>query len=108
MDRPTFNKQYEETHVKCSGLMVSKSADYAGDDVLANFKRLSEAARVLRIDPGKDPGSYALFMVLMKLDRWQNLRVKGSKPNNESIQDTVIDLHNYTDLAFACDSETCD
>ncbi len=39
------------------------------------------------------------------MDRWCNLLNKGTPPKNESIRDTVLDLHNYIDLAYACDIE---
>ena len=90
---------------KRAKLMLGKTKDYANEDKLSNFKRVSEAARILRIDPRKSAASYARFMVLMKLDRWVNLDIKGVPPVNEGVEDTVIDLLNYTDLAWACDIE---
>lgn len=77
----------------------SKSKDYSGEDVLSNFKRISTAARHLNISV-YSPEGYAMFMILMKLDRINNLR--GRKAENESIEDSVIDLHNYADLMYAC------
>jgi len=86
-------------------LMVDKAGDYADKDVLANFKRISELVKLLDIDPRRSPTDYALFMAVMKIDRWCNLRSKGTPPKNESILDTVMDLHNYIDLAYACEVE---
>jgi len=78
-----------------------KSHDYATGDVLSNFKRLAEAAGAIDIDVAT-PHGYALFMVLLKLDRLNNLMKNHKAPKNESIEDTVIDAQNYLDLAEAC------
>lgn len=83
-------------------LMAKKRNDYAdAGDVLRNFKRVSMAARVLELQV-TCPEGYALFMVLMKFDRILNLISNRVTPENESVLDSVIDLHNYLDLAFAC------
>lgn len=103
MNQETFNKLISEIHAQCSEIMLKKRSDYANEDVLSNFKRLSELAKLLNIDPRNSPADYALFMVAMKIDRWCNLRKQGKQPENESIMDTVIDLHNYIDLAYACE-----
>ena len=103
MDRSTFVAITEDLSTTRHFLTIRKAADYADEDVLANFKRISKLAELLRIDPGKSPADYARFMILMKLDRWCNLCLKETSPKNESTKDTVIDLLNYTDLAYACE-----
>ena len=82
-------------------LSGSKRHDYATEDALANFKRMTKVARVYKIDFSKEH-HYALFMVLMKLDRLQNLISQGKVPKNESFQDTMQDAFNYLMLTFAC------
>lgn len=90
-----IQKKREAIHVK-------KSHDYSDySDVLSNFKRVANAARNLGIFVNA-PTGYALFMVLMKLDRLNNLYARNVKPENESLEDTVVDIHNYIDLAYAC------
>lgn len=83
-------------------LYHSKSADYATTDALSNFKRVSSIVGLLRID-ASTPGGYARLMVVLKLDRWCNLLAEGKDPQNESVEDTILDLHNYIDLGYACD-----
>ena len=51
------------------------------------------------------PADVAVFLLLLKLDRWTNLRSKDAKPENEGVVDTVYDFHNYIDLGYACDIE---
>lgn len=83
-----------------------KCHDYAGEeDVLANFKRLGEAVKTLRLPElwVKDPAlGYALMMTMLKIDRIINLSLKDSKPENEGVQDSWDDCLNYLDLAQAC------
>lgn len=105
MNRSRFTAIKDGINSKRNDLMIDKSADYADDDVLANFKRISLLAKLLDIDVRRSPGDYARFMVLMKLDRWCNLKSKGVSPKCESVKDTVCDKLNYTDLAYACDVE---
>lgn len=84
-----------ETHKK-------KSHDYSNEiDVLSNFKRLSEVAKTMNIDV-KTPQGYALFMILLKMDRINNLIENNKTPNNESIDDTILDMTVYTILMGAC------
>ena len=105
-----MNPQEYEDGVKASlerrlALSRKKRADYAGDDdVLANFKRLGDAVKSLRIPQlwEKRPAlAYALFMDIMKTDRMINLFLQNKPPSNESIQDSWDDKKNYTDLAEA-------
>ena len=93
---------------KMLDIIKLKSKDYANDkDVLGNFKRISEVARILGIDC-KQSWSYSLFMVLLKIDRINNLLTSGKKPSNESVDDSFFDGINYLKLAYACYVETQD
>lgn len=85
---------------------IKKAKDYATDtDCLSNFKRVSAAALSLDINV-RTPIGYALFMGLMKLDRLNNLMGHSKSASNESIEDTVMDLENYIDLAYCLDVES--
>jgi len=57
---------------------------------------------ILGVDTSGSPWDCAMFLLLLKIDRWCNLRREGKDPANESIQDTLVDAHNYLDLAYAC------
>lgn len=81
-------------------IIISKRADYGTEDVLSNFKRLSEASKAINLNVNT-PIGYALFMVLMKIDRINNLLTNGKIPNNEGISDSFDDGINYFKLA-AC------
>lgn len=105
MNRDDFNAIINGIHSFRMGLMASKGQDYANEDILANFKRMSILCDTIGINPARSPVDCALFLTLLKLDRWCNLRAKGATPKNESVKDTVADLHNYVDLALGCDSE---
>lgn len=86
-------------------VMGSKGQDYADLDILSNFKRVSELCDILSIAPKRSAADCALFLAVLKVDRWCNLRRRNESPANESIKDTIIDLHNYIDLAYACEQE---
>ena len=104
MDRETYNKLIEDFFSSCRNVAQSKSKDYATEDVLSNFKRLTLIAQTYKVDFSKSY-HYALFMTLMKFDRLQNLLSNGKTPENESIDDTWKDAFNYLMLAYACYKE---
>lgn len=83
--------------------MKGKSDDYANEEVLSNFRRMTRFCQLLNISPARSPADCARFLMMLKIDRWCNLVAKGTNPKNESVLDTVIDLHNYCDLAYACE-----
>lgn len=103
MDLPQLQVLMDIIHQARTKLMEGKSHDYSGEDTLANFKRMWEISELLDIDPRRSPTDCALFLLVLKIDRWQNLRRKGAQPKNESVLDTVYDLHNYVDLMYACE-----
>jgi len=105
MDRSTFMALTQDIYSKCGNLLIGKGDDYAGEDVLANFKRMNQLCSLLGIDTSRSSGDCGRFLMLLKVDRWCNLINKGTEPKNESLLDTVLDLHNYIDLAYACDKE---
>lgn len=92
----------EESFKKRKELFEKKSADYATEDVLSNFKRVSKLMEILGVDP-TCPHGIACVYILLKLDRFCNLTFrKKKKPDNEAIKDTIDDMKNYLDLMEAC------
>lgn len=87
-----FNRRLELTR--------RKSHDYAGVDVLSNFKRVAKVCRVWRVDVTR-PSGCAEFLAVLKLDHYFNLKRQGKTPRNESLQDTFDDLQKYVDLLNA-------
>jgi len=83
-------------------LMGGKSDDYASqEDTLSNFKRMNVLCKTLDVDPRRSAFDCAMFLELLKTDRICNLHKKGTTPKNESVRDTVMDKHNYLDIAYA-------
>ena len=106
MNRDKLADLMGELHVEHIKLMNGKSADYADEDALSNFKRMNELCKSLRINTSRSPWDCAMFLALLKIDRWCNLTAQGLDPANESIWDTMLDLHNYLDIAYACQCDT--
>ena len=100
MDHNTYAQLHKTLVGRALELSLNKSNDYADQDVLSNFKRLSKAAEALNLQINT-PYGYAMFMALMKLDRINNLIRLHKDPNNESTEDSFIDLINYVILAYA-------
>lgn len=96
---------FGDIHLTRMNLMSGKGHDYAGEDVLSNFKRMSQMAKLLDIDVRRSSADCGLFLTLLKVDRWCNLRQKKAAPKNESVKDTVMDLLNYVELAYCCEVE---
>ncbi len=105
MNRTRYDMIIDRVTRERRDLHIAKSDDYATLDVLSNFKRVSAAARALEVDAAT-PLGYALFMMLMKIDRINNLN--GRTPKNESLKDSFKDLMNYAELAFAIYQEDRD
>lgn len=78
-------------------LLKSKGHDYAGEDILKNFKQMHQMCDLLGVDLSKIEGVH-MFYILLKIQRLCNLIFSGKEGKNESIQDTLLDLRNYTDL----------
>ncbi len=103
----TIDKQMElisGMDKKLMDVMISKGKDYGTVDTLSNFKRVSAAAKALGID-STTPTGYALYMVLLKLDRINNLITGEKVPNNEGIEDSFGDGINYMKLAYCLYTE---
>ena len=100
----TADKQielYKKWDEEILNITKSKRADYAGEDVLSNFKIVSECSRLLKIDT-TTPTGYALFMVILKLARLGNLLESNKVPNHEGLEDSFKDGINYFKLAKCC------
>lgn len=80
---------FEETISTMREIMFKKGNDYAGEDRLSNFK-LSGAICGLSAE------QHCLALIAVKVARLGQLISAGKTPNNESIEDSIIDLGNYT------------
>lgn len=103
MKRNEFAKLCKGINDARMKLMFKKGDDYATDeDELSNFKRMRALCHILKIAPRRSARDCAMFLAMLKLDRLQNLYNREVAPKNESVVDTVVDLHNYLDLAYGC------
>ena len=104
MEKTEYIELVNDLDRKRQSLSVGKSKDYATEDILSNFKRMSLVCKTLDIDVRRSPADCARFLLLLKLDRWCNLAKKeGESPVNEAVSDTVMDFLNYVNLAYACE-----
>ncbi|OBW61988.1 hypothetical protein [Dehalococcoides mccartyi] len=105
MELKDFVSMVEKINNNRTAILDNKNHDYSCKaDALANFKRIARAIEILGIDT-KSPTGVALFMLVMKVDRFNNLTKNDAKPECESVLDTVIDGHNYLDFAYALSEE---
>lgn len=90
----TKNEQitsFEETVEKMRTILLSKGDDYANEDRLSNFKLAGQIA-------GLNASLNCLSLIATKVARLGVLLNSSKTPNNESIQDSVLDLGNYAML----------
>lgn len=81
-------------------LLKSKGNDYGADnDILINFKTMSQIVKILQLDLTK-PEQYAIFMVILKIARLTNLLNSNKSISNEPIDDSFKDGINYFKLAY--------
>lgn len=92
-------KIVDSINEKRRAIMAKRNQDYAeSDDFFKNFREVWSICEVLDINTSRGMEDCALFMEVMKLQRYCNLR--GKDPAGEAIEDTVVDHHNYLDIAY--------
>lgn len=100
MNRADYSHRVNEAVARRAVISFAKGRDYAGEDVLGNFKRVAASCSRLNVDV-QTPEGVALFFAVHKLDRLAKLIGEGATPANESLRDNIDDLHNYVDLLDA-------
>jgi hypothetical protein len=91
MNIETQQKVFEETVETMRNIMFRKGNDYANADRLSNFKLAGAIS-------GLDAERNCLSLIATKVARLGVLLNSSGDPNNESIDDSLIDLGNYTIL----------
>ena len=91
MPKEVQEKFIENLLTEMKGILLSKGNDYANKDVLSNFKLAGDIC-------GIGAKINCLSLIATKVARLGVLLNSDSAPNNESIQDSVIDLANYSIL----------
>lgn len=90
MNQTEFTQAIQEVFKRATLLLQKKNSDYSGDgDAFKNF-RLCEAASLASVEQG------ILVRMLDKLGRVSTLVQHGTSQVDESIEDTLIDLINYS------------
>lgn len=78
-------------------VLSKKGYDYAGEDVLSNFR----LAGMITNQSSRHPdATNCLNLIGTKVARLGQLLSSGKHAQNESIQDSVIDLCNYSALLY--------
>lgn len=86
---------FEGALIRIAEMNRRKRADYAReDDIFSNF-RFTAGLFGLAVEEA------AMFNVAQKLARISTLRVKAEGPQNESVEDTYLDLAVYAVIAYA-------
>jgi hypothetical protein len=80
---------FNQTVDKMRDIMLSKGNDYANEDRLSNFKLAGSIC-------GLTPQQNCLSLIATKVARLGVLLKEKSEPNNESIEDSLVDMANYT------------
>ena len=75
------------------------------EDTLSAFKETAEILNTLQIGGRADhkPSEVAMTLIVLKLVRDSNLRLKGVPATQAIRVDSRDDMHNYLDLGFACE-----
>lgn len=82
---------FKEMTSKMETILLKKGNDYANEDRLSNFKLAGSIC-------GLTAEQSCLSLIATKVARLGNLLGSGKRPDNESIQDSVLDLANYSIL----------
>jgi len=83
----------EKLFDKMRSTLLKKGNDYSNEDRLSNFKQVGTLC-------GLHPAKVALVVAAIKITRLCNLLDSGKKPENESIEDSALDLCNYGILDY--------
>ena len=90
MNKEQQQQAFDQFVDQMRNTLLAKGDDYSGKDRLSNF---GLAGAICGLSPEKD----CLCLIATKVARIGNLLDSGS-PKNESIQDSILDLANYTVL----------
>jgi hypothetical protein len=98
MNKTQQAAQLKAFHEKMEKVICSKREDYANEDVLSNFKLVSQIS-------GVEVEKVMMVFLATKIVRLGELFKKGTAPKNESVDDSIIDLANYSALLEMVRSE---
>ena len=91
MTKTDQEQYFDEVIEKMRNTLLSKGNDYANEDRLSNFKLAGSIC-------GLKAELNCLSLISTKVARLGVLLNSNKEPNNESVQDSVLDLANYSIL----------
>ena len=91
MTKEEQEKHFNEMTETMRTILLSKGDDYANTDRLSNFKLAGSIS-------GLNAELNCLSLISTKVARLGVLLNSDKTPNNESVQDSVLDLANYSIL----------
>lgn len=91
MTQQEQEKYFEEITTKMKVILLKKGNDYANTDRLSNFKLAGSIC-------GSTAEQNCLSLIATKVARLGVLLNSDKSPDNESVQDSVLDLANYSIL----------
>lgn len=94
MNQSEFKRHFDDLVAKLDSTMNSKGNDYSIGDRLSNFKQVGAITNL-------SPAKVALVLAAVKISRMCALLDQGRNPQNESVQDTALDLTAYGILTSA-------
>jgi len=89
MNNEKFLKEFSSTVKQMGKIVKAKNHDYAGEKAFTNFE-LVESLGITTVERGM------LVRMSDKMSRISNLIDKSGKVEDEKIEDTLIDLANYS------------
>jgi hypothetical protein len=94
-DADIIEDTLDEIYTKAKTILESKGHDYSNDgNRFANFEKVASVMNMT-------PEQAFVFYLSIKVTRLSELFGNNKKPNNESIEDTLIDLINYAILFYS-------
>jgi hypothetical protein len=93
-DTPALLKIVAKQHDEQLSIIGKKNRDYAGSNPFENFETTADFASI-------SMDQSFLYQIVNKVTRAKNLLSKPASVENESLEDTLIDLANYTNLWLA-------
>jgi len=91
------DKYIEELFKEQKKVLSSKGSDYAGADLLSNFRL---AGMIVNQTSDHPDAINCLNLIGTKVARLGQLLNSGKHVHHESIQDSVVDLANYSALLY--------
>lgn len=91
------DKYVEELFNEQRKILTAKGSDYAGADLLSNFRL---AGMIVNQTSDHPDAINCLNLIGTKVARLGQLLNSGKHAHNESVQDSVVDLANYSALLY--------